>query len=157
MKKTTVISTLSLLFALTLNLSAKTQNDLDRTEGNYELPRYAVKDITMPIPTKMVAPKINRQTSGREVEMIFRIGADGRPQCIYSNGNDSQKSHFRSLESAMRAVLPYWRFEPALDKDGNAISVKVALPVRIVNKDKEGVSYASIALAKPTILSVAMN
>ena len=57
----------------------------------------------------------------------------------------------------MRAVLPYWRFEPALDEDGNAISVKVALPVRIVKKDEHGVSQASIALAKPTILSVAMN
>ena len=157
MKKHTIVSTLILLIVLALNVSANVQDDSYRTGTDVQLPNYTVSGISIPIPTKVVAPKVNRETHNQEAEMIFRIGVDGRVHQIQSSAFGSQQNHFRSLESAMRAVLPYWQFEPALDNNGNPVSVKVALPVRIIKSDKRGVSYSSIALAEPNILSVVMR
>ncbi len=118
----------------------------------YQLPEYTVSDIHPPTPLKMVAPRINRLTRGREVVLEFQVSASGRAYDLGQRAFASEGNP-RDLESVMRAALRHWRFEPARDSQGNPVSVKVALPVRLVRETKAGVTTAQISLAKPTVVA----
>ena len=157
MKKHILISTLITSILVSHTVSAKSENELTSADQSHNLPTFNVEEIAPPVISKTVAPRISKRSSLQEVELVFRVGIDGRPYAISKGAFAPETSDFRSLESAMLRVLPYWRFEPALDENNNPIDVKVALPVRILNKEKASKDYPTIALAKPTILVSAIN
>ena len=157
MKKHILISTLITSIIVSHTVSAKSENEQTSAEQSHNLPTYKVEEIAPPVISKTVAPRINKRSSLQEVELVFRVGVDGRPYAISKGAFSPEQSDFRSLESAMLRLLPYWRFEPALDENNNPIDVKVALPVRILNKEKASKDYPTIALANPTILVSAIN
>ena len=142
---------------VTLGLTSSLQAAEDDTP---ELPPLEVKphlqmlDLTMPAPLKVVVPRLRNNLRGTEVRLTFYVGTDGE---AYSINHDSSPFDDRKNQvgEAMRRIVKYWEFEPAMDKQGNAIAVKVALPVRVVapgtgNADK----YASLSLDSPVLLAV---
>ena len=136
-----------ILASLTLATAkeAKTENGAD-----YQLPEYKV-EITNPVPTKILSPRVSRTQIGHEVEMIFNIKADGRT----SNIRSKDSFQVRDLSATMKHVIEHWEFEPALNKDGNPVSVQVTLPVKVVRSEANAKQYASLAMAKPTTVALA--
>lgn len=116
------------------------------------LPEYTVQDLTLPIPDKVVAPRVNGQFAGQKVRMQLTVGTDGRATKISQKGI-SPDQQTNDLAATMQMVLRQWQFKPAMDKQGNAVAVKVILPVEVVKAKGNAKEYATIALAKPIFLA----
>ena len=130
MKK--LIQSLLCSIALTLlPLAASTEKETSKSP-DYQLPAYKVEDMTLPIPTKVVAPRLRPGLVGTEVKMLFTVTDKGQAIHIRSSKPFSDSP---VLTGSMSQVLKKWEFEPARDRNGIARSVKVSLPIRIVRKN----------------------
>lgn len=147
----TLTKSLLTLVGLTLLPLSTNAADTSSTSPDYQLPVYKVEDMTLPVPTKIVSPRISMEQVGSEVEIIFTVTDQGRAIKIHARNNTSRT---RDLAAAMSAVIKHWEFEPAKDKNGLPRAVKVALPVRVVRAERSG-QGASLALVTPSILSLA--
>lgn len=143
-------ATLGILLA-SLSLIAAQEVAKYNEVTDYQLPEYQVENITPPIATKVVMPRVSRKQIGREVSIYFKVNSDGRATKVHSRGHTDQE--VEKLVSSMRGALRYWRFEPALDLDGNAISVDVELPVRVSRNGGNTRSYASVSFASPAMIA----
>ena len=114
----------------------------------HQLPEYKVEDLSLPIPVKVVAPRVSGRLFGHEVRMLFNVSADGRPTNIRQQGI-SPDQMTNDLVAAMTMVLYRWEFEPALDNNGNAIAVNVIMPVQVVKKGANYTALASLTLDIP--------
>ena len=122
----------------------------------FEVEAYA-QDITLPTPVKIVAPWVGKKLRGTEITMTFHISESGYVSLIEDDASRYDNDEFE-LACLMHRKLRQWRFEPALDKDGNAVCVKVKLPVSVL---KEGSvpdgQVASLAFKRPVIVAVAQK
>ena len=141
------------LIGLTTTLQAK-EEPID-----FELPSYQVEalklDIQLPVPVKSVVPRLRPNLAGTEVVMSFSVDENGKTYAINDNArafDDRQKQ----LASAMGLLLRSWRFEPAQDKNGKAVAVRMAMPIKVVlNGESSKQGYARLKVAKPTLTAVA--
>jgi hypothetical protein len=158
-KKTIVRAQCTVMFILivVLGLSSSLQAAEENTP---ELPPFEVKphlqllDLTMPTPVKVVVPRLRNNLRGTEVRLTFYVGTDGEAYSINYDGSpfDDRRNQ---VGEAMRRMVKYWEFEPAMDKQGRAIVVKVALPVRVVAPGTGNAeTYASLTLDSPVLLAV---
>lgn len=125
----------------------------------FHLPSFDVdvlgKDMTLPVPVKVVAPSVHKGLAGTEVTMTFNISESGKITFIDDDASYYDNDEFE-LACLMHRKLRTWKFEPARDKQGNAVAVKVNLPVKVVGKDEiSGTQLASISFKQPVIVSVA--
>ena len=119
----------------------------DAEKKVFDLPTYKVEDTTLPIPVKVVAPPVGGRLVGTEVRMTFSISVDGLTHNIRQQGiTPDQESN--DLVAAMTMVLLNWEFEPAKNKNGLPVAVKVVLPVKVIRKVKAGSTYASLDWGK---------
>ena len=123
-----------------------------------ELPPYYVQGfgplLTAPIPEKVVQPMISSQWEGMEIRMTFKVGKNGKPYNIRHNGSGFDVQE-QTLGSIMRSCLSHWTFTPSMDKEGNAVAVKVALPVKVVEPGQgNSNNYACIVLEEAVLLAV---
>ncbi|MCZ6672684.1 MAG: hypothetical protein O7C75_07070 [Verrucomicrobia bacterium] len=118
----------------------------------HTLPAYEVVDVALPIPVKLVVPRVSGRLGGYQVRMIFNINADGRTTNIHKEVH-SPEQEVNDLGETMKMAIRSWHFEPARDKDGNAIAIKLALPVKVVKNGGNAHEYASLAFAKPIFLA----
>lgn len=131
----------------------------DKELPEFQLPSYDVKaigtELELPVPVTIVNPIVGRELVGAKVTMTFRISKDGHIGYIRSNASrfDDQQVN---LASVMAYYLRAWEFNPAMDKDGNAVAVKLRMPVEVVS-DAGGIKEhtASIELGRSTIVAVA--
>ena len=148
----TLTKTLVTLITFTLVPLALNAADEQKKSPEYQLPSFKVEDMSLPIPTKIVEPRLRSNLFGKEVKMFFTVTEKGQAVHIRSSRNFSNNPE---LALALTKVIQKWEFEPARDKNGIARKVKVSLPVRVVKKDSpEGIA-ASLTLAKPTVISLA--
>lgn len=146
-KKKLIVS----LIVLTLVPFAVNAANEQSNSPDYQLPTYKVEDMTLPVPTKIVAPRLGFEQLGQEIKMVFTVTAKGRAVKIHSSNSFSDT---RNLASTMSAVLKYWEFEPARDENGIPVSVKVALPVKVVKSGERSSQTTGLALAKPSIIAL---
>jgi TonB family protein len=115
----------------------------------YDLPTYTIEDIAaLPQPSINPIPSVKSQLVGLNVQVKFTVNADGKPESVrlakpLSSYSDIDKMTFASrLENAVKN----WRFEPAIDNNGNAITVNVIMPVQVVKKNEKVSALASLKL-----------
>lgn len=81
--------------------------------------------------------------------MLFAITAKGLPVDIHAEG---LAWGCEDLASAMTSALRKWTFVPARDSEGRAITVQVAMPVRVVRNAGAGQAIASVNLESPKLV-----
>ncbi|MDA1069112.1 MAG: hypothetical protein O3C43_21715 [Verrucomicrobia bacterium] len=146
----TITKTLVYLIGLNLvSLTAIAAKE-ETTSRDYQLPTYKVEDMTLPVPTKVVTPRLRSGLFGEEVKMLFTITDKGHAIHIRSSRPFSDNP---TLAGSLSQVIGKWEFEPARDKNGSAMTVKVSLPVKVVRKGDSSGYTASLALGKPTLVA----
>ena len=108
---------------------------------------YTFEDLTLPIPIKVVAPRIRSGQVGQEIKMLFTVTEKGQAIHIRSSKPFSDSP---TLVGAMSQVLQVWKFEPALDARGKAVTVKVRMPVKVIKRAEESLAVVSLKLDTPT-------
>lgn len=148
------------LFSLALlhGTSGATAADDNDNLPEFYLPSLDVDaismDIQLPKPVKVTAPAVHRGLNGTELTMTFYISKSGKVTLIDDDASPYNNEEFE-LACLMHRKLRTWQFEPARDRDGNAISVKVELPVEVVAKGSvPSVQLASISVKRPVIVAV---
>jgi len=111
-------------------------------------------NLSKPVLVKTVAPRLDYKLAGTEVLMTFKLGKHGKPYSIRYEAslNEWRK---RQLGEAMKLSLKDCKFTPALDEEGEAVAIKLALPVRAVGHRKVDTgNYASVNMTNPLLLAV---
>lgn len=117
----------------------------DTSKPEYQLQEYRLEDLTIPIPSKVEVPRVSGRLLGHKVRMSFEVRADGRAHNIRQQGISPDQGT-NDLAATMKIALLSWEFEPALDNHGNAIAVKVIMPVHVVKKGNRTTALTSIIL-----------
>ena len=147
----TLTKTLVTLLAYTLIPLALSAANEQATTPEHDLPEYQVKDMSLPIPVKIVEPRLRSNLFGEQVKMYFTVTDKGQAIAIRTG---TRSLYGRELAIALTKVLPKWEFEPARDKNGIAVKVKVCLPVTAVRKDSPAGYAVSLALGKPALVAL---
>lgn len=149
------------LFSLILLLAA---HGTTAATGNGDLPEFPLPsrevdaykiDLNLPVPIKVEAPKVHKGLIGTKVTMSFSILKSGKVTVTGHNAGYYDNEAYE-LALIMNRKLRTWRFEPARDKDGNAVSVKVKMPVEVVPfKKTSDDQLANLSLSRPVIVAIA--
>ena len=83
----------------------------------------------IPVPVKVVTPRVNTSQAGQTVEVEFLVDTAGAPHNIHvlSATDDA-------LGMSVRNAVKYWKFAPARP-NGEPVAMKVMLPVVIVDSE----------------------
>jgi len=82
----------------------------------------------MPVPVKVVTPRVDSDYAGTVVKLEFTIDGTGLPKDITVLDAVSG-----DLAKSLTAAVAGWKFQP-LVRDGKAVTTKVVLPMRIVDE-----------------------
>ncbi len=107
---------------------------------SYTLPTFTVDGVADPELLSYVTPQVPSSLVGSSLIMYYTISDKGDVHSISSNGAFSQ----RDLATLMKDALRKWHFEPAINDSGEAVAIKVAMPVNIVAQDTSSNAYVSI-------------
>lgn len=125
----------------------------------FELPSFEVEasklEVTLPVAVKAAVPRLRANLAGTEITMTFSVASDGTTYAITHNARafDDREAQ---LAAAMGLLLRSWRFEPAKDKNGKAIAIRMELPVKaILSGESRKTQYARLQLDHPKIRAVA--
>ncbi|MEX0324691.1 MAG: hypothetical protein AB3N33_01250 [Puniceicoccaceae bacterium] len=149
---------MALLLSLLLGVFSVSGSDGEALE---ELPQLVIKgqlaknNLIPVVPTKVKAPSVPNRFIGTRIHMYFWIEKDGRVSHIRSDASSLDVDE-SCVSAAMREALNYWQFEPARRLDtGEAVKIKVALPVEIVEPGNGNSNkYAAISLKDMPLLAV---
>ena len=151
MKSLTQITAISLAIVIASVASAAAEKaETESNVENYQLEKFNV-EVSNPIPSKIVAPRLSKSQIGHEVEMEFTVTAKGYTTDIKTVESFPQA---QDLAAAMKRVIKRWKFEPARNQDGIAVDVKMTLPVKVVRTGENAGYYTKIATAKPTVVAL---
>lgn len=106
---------------------------------------------------ELVAPRVTSYHYGSEVTMEFTVHADGSVSDIKRGKVNFDRARIQ-LAIKMTRALEKWRFSPALDSSGNAIPVRVQMPVVVTSRgismgDYDVINVATLdAEAVPSIV-----
>lgn len=118
-------------------------------KATVDLPTYTIGDIAaLPEPTKHSLPQVSKRIVGMKVNVKFTVDVNGRPQYVrlekaLSSYSDLDKMTFASQ---MENAVKNWKFEPAIDTQGNPIAVAVVLPVEVIKKGARLSTIAALVL-----------
>lgn len=122
----------------------------DMSKSNrIDLPEYTVEEIiSLPQPVHYPVPSVSKRLVGTTVKLRFTVNEKGRPEGVRL---EKYLSNYRyesviNFASQLKANVSNWKFEPAQDKNGNAIVVKVIMPVHVVKKGGKTSALASLML-----------
>ena len=128
---------------------------LSAAKPEYKLPKYTVQDIAeLPKPVEAPIPVMLSGLAGASFDLKFTVDEQGRathirtakPLFCLGLFNDKE----RDFAVQMMQVVPCWKFAPALDANGNAVSVKVRMPVKVIKRAGEPLAVVSLMLDTPT-------
>lgn len=139
MKQKTKVSILvsCLLAMVAFNLNAQSQDESTRS---YTLPSFTVEGVADPELTHYVTPRIPSYLVGSNITMYYTINKDGDVQSIRSDAGFADGDLAAMVSQALRS----WHFVPAKNSAGDAVEIKVAMPVRVVPRGESDNAYASI-------------
>ncbi|MEX0321386.1 MAG: energy transducer TonB [Puniceicoccaceae bacterium] len=106
---------------------------------------------------ELVAPRVTSYHYGSEVTMEFTVHADGSVSDIKRGKVNFDRARIE-VATKMTRALENWRFSPALDTSGNAIPVRVQMPVVVTSRgismgDYDVINVATLdAEAVPSIV-----
>lgn len=83
----------------------------------------------IPVPVKVVAPRVDASLIGTKVEVEFLVDARGWPQDVHVLSTTD-----RFFGASVREAVSKWKFEPAM-RDGAPVAMKVKLPVLVSDSD----------------------
>ena len=83
---------------------------------------------SVPVPTKIVQPVVSARQVGKAVLLQFTVTKEGKPTNIQTV--DFQPEDAVLAERISRA-LRSWEFAPALGSDGQAVAMKVTMPIKV--------------------------
>ncbi len=150
---------ISLVFYLGAASFTEAKSEDKHPEFNFpafEVEAYGL-DIATPEPIKIVTPWVGKRLRGTEITMTFHISKSGYVTLIEDDASRYDNDEFE-LACILHRKLRQWRFEPARDRNGNAITVKVEMPVKVVPKGSVPASeVACIALKHPVIVAIAQK
>ena len=126
-----------LLAMVSFNLNAQSEGESARS---YTLPNFTVEGVADPELTHYVTPRIPSYLVGTNVTMYYTINKEGDVQSIRSNAGFASGELATMVSQALRS----WHFEPAKNDAGEAVAIKVAMPVRVVGRGESNNAYASI-------------
>lgn len=115
----------------------------------YDLPTYTIEDIaSLPAPKAHAIPSVSAEFIGMDLRVKFTVTTEGKAESVRLEKPLSSYSDVERMSFANRIQLAVadWEFEPALDNDGNAIAVKVVMPVKVVEKRGKTTALASLVL-----------
>ena len=121
----------------------------DASKPAYILPTYTIEDIaSLPEPLKNDIPSVKSDYIGMSLKVKFTVNAEGRTESVrlskpLHSYSDVEKMTFANR---MKEAVETWSFEPAYDNDGNAITVKVVMPIKVVKKAGKTTALASLTL-----------
>lgn len=150
-----IVATGFLSCFLVMGVVAVSEVQAQEKPAEYTLDTYKIEELSAPIPTKIVVPRISSSLVGKgtQVCMLFNITESGKPLRIKDNAGPFKDAESQ-LAAAMRYVLRYWEFTPAKDPNGNAVAVKAALPVKIVGKGEGNADeYVQVSISTPVIVA----
>ena len=122
MKTKIALSALILSLALMPAVQAADQESVEEVGKTQDL-------LKVPVARRIVEPVIAYEHVGESVEMRFTIRKNGRPTAIHCREAFPKAGQ---LAEKLKAVIPKWRFEPALDHLGRPVEVTAVLPVRVM-------------------------
>lgn len=96
------------------------------------------KEPGIPVPITVVSPTVGPGFAGSSVQVLFVVGADGKPAEI-----STESAADEMVTTAVVEAVKQWRFLPA-KVDGKPVATKVVLPVRIVESALEGPRVAGL-------------
>jgi outer membrane biosynthesis protein TonB len=115
----------------------------------FDLPTYTIEDISsLPEPIKNRIPSIKADYVGLSLKVKFTVTDEGRAESVrlerpLSSYSDVERMTFANR---MKEAVENWKFEPAYDNDGNPITVKVVMPIKVVKKAGKTTALASLTL-----------
>jgi hypothetical protein len=149
----TTLLAAAFLMGMGLVQASNDVEDIPELPGFDVRPIWTLHGLEAPAPVKVVVPLVGRGMTGTEIRMYFRIETDGTVSHIKSNASLFNLNEC-NLSAQMTAVLSYWEFTPALDKNGDPVEVKVALPVMVVEEEEANQDhYASISCKRPILIA----
>lgn len=80
----------------------------------------------VPVPVEVISPVASPDFVGQQVDVEFVVDKMGKPTAITVKSPADL-----SAERTVKSAVARWKFSPAV-RDGQAVSMKVVLPVRFV-------------------------
>jgi len=90
----------------------------------------------IPTPISVVSPEVGSNEIGQSVEVEFVVDTTG-----HTSGISVKSASDRTLANAVVDAVKQWRFAPA-ERNGQPVTTKVVLPVRVVDSAKANGSLA---------------
>jgi protein TonB len=90
----------------------------------------------IPTPISVVSPQVGSNEIGQSVEVEFVVDTTG-----HTSGISVKSASDRALANAVVDAVKQWRFAPA-ERNGQPVTTKVVLPVRVVDSAKANGSLA---------------
>ena len=102
----------------------------------------------LPEPIHFQVPTVSKALVGTTIKLRFTINEEGRPERVrlakpLFNYRIGPQMDFASQ---LKVSVRKWKFEPARDQNGNAIPVKVIMPVQVIKKGTTPTAVASLVL-----------
>ncbi len=146
MKHVTKLSALAacLLLIAAPFASAQSQEEPLRS---YTLPNFTVEGVSDPELQSYVTPRIPSYLIGSNITLYYTINEEGKVQSVRSNASITEKD----LDAIMTKALRKWQFAPATNSSGDAVAIKVAMPVEVVAYGTTSNAYASISIKGMTL------
>lgn len=117
-KKLAVLLSLSALAPLFASAKTLEQSYLDS----------CTKAPGAPVPLSVVAPSVNPDSVGQEVDIVFVVDTTGKATDVsVKSGTD------KDLADASVKAVKQWRFAPAV-VNGVPVATKCVLPIRVVEQ-----------------------
>ena len=148
MKHTLKITTIALVI-ISAPLDTFAANDNASNKPAYSLPTDTVEDIaSLPEPIKNAIPSVKADYVGLSLKIKFTVTENGRTESVRLSKPLSSYSDVERMTFAnqMKDAVEDWNFEPARDNDGNAITVNVVMPIKVVEKAGKTTALASLTL-----------
>lgn len=134
--KITAVVAFFLIAAIPSTLAQSSEEPLQ----TYILPSFTVDGVADPELQSYITPRVPSALIGSKLTMYYTISAKGSVHGISSSGAISQ----RDLATIMTDALREWHFTPAVDNNGKAVAIRVAMPVEIMAQDSTSNAYVSI-------------
>ncbi|MCZ6673150.1 MAG: hypothetical protein O7C75_09440 [Verrucomicrobia bacterium] len=147
--KHTLKNTIIAIAIISAPLASFAANEDTSKSARFDLPTYTIEDIaSLPEPTHNPIPSVKSQFVGLTLKVKFTVNTKGQPESVrlakpLSSYSDVEKMTFASQ---LQEQVKNWKFEPAIDTNGNAIAVKVIMPVQVIKKGKAISALASLVL-----------
>jgi hypothetical protein len=143
-KNIILVSVLSIL-SVTFTSAADSKSTV------YQLPDMQIEGVeTLPVVVKNSVPKIPANSVGASLKIEFTVDKKGNTTGVQTQKPLHSIYYPRDRDFAVQMInaVNHWKFEPALDSDGNPVAIKLRMPVKVVEKNGSANILASFESAE---------